>query len=88
VKTAALVTLIISAVLIFIGLIPCAGILNWGAVPFCIVPAIIGVIGLATDKDEETGTNPNMTLYILSIVVPLGLALVGTIRCAMGGFVL
>ena len=84
-KIAALVTLILCCVGILVGLIPCAGILNWVAVPFCIVPMIVGVIGLVTDKDEETGSNPNMVLYICSIVIPIGLALVGCIRCAMGG---
>ncbi len=86
-KIAAIVTLVLSILGIGIGLIPCAGILNWAAVPFCIVPFIVGIIGLVTDKDPETQENPNSALYIATIVVPICLALVGTIRCALGGFV-
>jgi len=84
-KIAALVTLILACVGILVGLVPCAGILNWVAVPFCAVPVIVGIVGLVTDKDAETQKNPNMALYIVSIVVPIGLGIVGMIRCALGG---
>ncbi len=84
-KIAALVTLILACVGIIVGLIPCAGIINWAAVPFCAVPVIVGIVGLVTDKDPETQTNPNSVLYICSIVVPIGLGIVGCIRCILGG---
>jgi hypothetical protein len=84
-KTAAIVTLILSFVGVIVALFPCAGWLNWVAVPFCAVPVIIGIVGLAVDTDEETKKNPNVVLYILTIVIPCGLGIMGIVRCFIGG---
>ena len=84
-KIGAIVTLILAFVSVIIALFPCAGWLNWVAVPFCAVPVIIGIIGLAVDKDPETKKNPNMVLYILTIVIPFGLGIMGIVRCIIGG---
>lgn len=84
-KTAAALTLILAILGVAFAFVPCLGWMNWIAVPFCLVPMILGTIGLITDKDPNTGRNPNTSLYIACVIVPVLLGGGGALRCLLGG---
>ena len=84
-KTAATVTLVLSIAGILLGLIPCLGCLNWVAVPFCLVPFTLGVIGLLTDKDPATGLNRASGVYLACVIAGVAGAAIGLLRCILGG---
>lgn len=65
----------------FVGFFPCAGWLNWFAVPLSGLAAVLGVIGLFTDREgEET-----QGVYFASLVVGTVLGIVFAARCFLGG---
>jgi len=84
-KIAATLTLVLSIAGILLGLIPCLGWLNWFAVPFCIVPFTLGVIGLLTDKDPATGLNRASGVYVACVIAGVAGAAIGGVRCMLGG---
>lgn len=83
-KVATMVLLTLGILLTLAGLVPCLGWLNWFGVPICSATAIMGIIGLATDKDPVTGVNESQALYVCALVFGLVLGVVGAIRCSAG----
>ena len=65
----------------FMGFFPCAGWLNWFAVPLSGLSAILGVIGLFTDRDEEE----TQGIYFGALIVGTIMGGVFALRCFLGG---
>ncbi len=84
-KTATLVVLVLGVLLVLGGLVPCLGWMNWLGVPLAAAAALLGIIGLATDRDPETRQVRSQALYICALVFGLTLATVGALRCGAGG---
>ncbi len=65
----------------FVGFFPCVGWLNWFAVPLAGISALLGVIGLFSDRDgEETqGT------YFAALVAGTVMGGIFAFRCFLGG---
>ena len=70
------------------GLVPCLGWVNWIGVPTAGAAAILGIIGLSTQKNPLTGQPDNQALYICALVLGVVMAGMGMVRCYMGGGVL
>jgi hypothetical protein len=87
-KIAAIVSMVLAALGVGLAFVPCLGWLNWLAVPFCLAPLVLGVLGLVVDKDPATGRNPNANVYIACIVVAVMLCGFGALRCVLGGGVM
>ena len=65
----------------FVGLFPWAGLMNWFSVPLSGLVAVLGVIGLFTDrKGEDT-----QGVYFAALVVGTVLGIVFAVRCFLGG---
>jgi putative exporter of polyketide antibiotics len=71
-----------------LGLVPCLGLLNWGAVPFNFIVVILAIIGLAGGPKKLDGSRAHLPLYVVALCVGLAFVVVSTVRCALGGFVL
>ncbi len=84
-KTATLVVLVLGVLLVLGGLIPCLGWMNWLGVPLASAAAMLGVLGLATDRDPETKQARSQALYICALIFGLTMAVVGFLRCGAGG---
>jgi len=65
----------------FVGFFPCVGWLNWFAVPLAGISALLGVIGLFSDREgEETqGT------YFSALVAGTVMGGIFAFRCFLGG---
>jgi hypothetical protein len=82
-KTASLVLLFFSGLGVTIGLIPCLGWLNWTAVPLSASTALVGLVGLATDRDEH-GRHRGVPFHLAALVGGMVLVAVGALRCFLG----
>ncbi len=84
-KIAAIVVLVLSALLTGVAFLPCIGWLNWVAAPFTGVPVVVGIIGLASDreKDEEDTTGP--APYLAALIGGVVLFGISVVRCLLGG---
>ena len=82
-RVASQVLLITSLALTLIGLIPCFGWVNWWAVPISITCAVVGAVGMATDKDQA-GLPPNTGVHTAAALLGTAAALVGAVRCILG----
>lgn len=87
-KIAALLSMILAAVGVGIAFVPCLGCFNWLAVPFCLAPFVLGIVGLVIDKDPATGRSVNTNVYLACILVAVVLGGIGAFRCFWGGGVL
>jgi hypothetical protein len=67
-----------------LGVIPCFGILQWIAVPVSAATFVIGVIGLATDRDEQ-GRSQGLPMHLAAVVGGAVLVTIGVVRCVLGG---
>jgi len=65
----------------FVGFFPCVGWLNWFAVPLAGISALLGAIGLFSDREgEETqGT------YFAALVAGTVMGGIFAFRCFLGG---
>lgn len=66
-STAAKTTLVAAASAVFLAAIPCFGILNWIVTPACLIPMVLGAIGLgrSTGLTGEPGAHPGPYLAAL-----------------------
>ena len=87
-STASFVMIILSALATAAGLPCCLGCLNWLAVPISLATVVVGLIGLATDKDAQTGHGRDVKLHLAAVIVGIVCVAIGTVRCAAGGGVL
>ena len=84
-KAAALTTLILAAVLVVCGLFPCLGVVNWIAGPFCAVPVLLGVVGLAQAKGASSEQAVNQGPFLAAIIGGVLLGGISAFRCILGG---
>ena len=87
-NVASQVTLLLAAIFVVMALFPCVGWLNWIAAPFCAVPVLLGVIGMATERDPETGQSIHLGTHLAAVIGGLLLGGISTFRCLMGGGIL
>lgn len=66
------------------GLPCCLGCVNWFAVPISLATVVVGLIGLATDKTPE-GKNKDVKTHLLAVIVGVVCAVIGGLRCTLGG---
>jgi hypothetical protein len=84
-STASLVMIVLSALSTAAGLPCCLGCVNYFAVPLSLATAVVGLVGLATDKDPATGQIRDLKLHLAAVIVGVVCAAVGTVRCCAGG---
>jgi hypothetical protein len=83
-----LTLLMLSGFLTLFGLVPCLGWLNWFAIPLSFVTVVIGVVGLATDRDPQTGAARGRGAHLLAVVLGILLVCVGSLRWMLGAGIL
>jgi len=66
-STAAKATLVAAASAVTLAMIPCFGWLNWVVSPACLIPMVLGAIGLGrmSSFDGEPGSHPGPFLAAL-----------------------
>ncbi len=66
-STAAKTTLVAAAAAVTLAMIPCIGWLNWIVSPACLIPMVLGAIGLGrmSSFDGEPGSHPGPFLAAL-----------------------
>ncbi len=79
-----LVLLFFSGFFVTVGLIPCLGWLNWVGIPVSALTALIGLIGLCSDRDPVTLCMRGVVAHILALAMGSLLTLIAIIRCALG----
>lgn len=84
-STASLVLLLVSGFLTVCGLPCCLGCLQWFAVPLSLVTALIGLVGVLTDKDPITKQPRGLPIHLAALIGGIVLVVVGSIRCCVGG---
>ena len=77
--------LTLAAVATFAGLFPCLGWVNWIGAPFSVMAVVVGLIGMASDKDPETQESLNSGIHLSATIVGAFLLLLGGVRCLLGG---
>ena len=65
----------------FVGFFPCAGWMNWFSVPLSGLAAVLGVVGLLTDKEAKD----DQGIYFAALIVGTVLGGVFALRCFLGG---
>lgn len=81
---ASLIFTVFGAGIVVCGLVPCLGWMNWIGVPMCAAACLIGILGLASDKDPTTNLSRNVPIYFAGILVPIVMGGIGTLRCILG----
>ena len=82
---ATLVLLTVTLPLFLIGLVPCLGWVNWVGVPLAVSTALVGLAGLAFDREPETRRPIGGLARVLGLVAGILMAVLGSLRCLMGG---
>lgn len=73
-----------SGFLVFVGLIPCFGALNWVAIPLCGLTVVSGLVGLFVDRHPVTQRMRGVLAHAFAIGTGSLLVLVAIVRCAIG----
>ena len=84
-SVASLVLLTLSCFLTLLGLLPCLGWLNWIGSPLGAVTAIVGLAGLAFDRDARTGRAEGVPAHLAAVVGGTVLCVIAALRCMIGG---
>jgi hypothetical protein len=84
---ASLTLVALSACFTLFALIPCVGWLNFIAVPMCFVTSVVGIVGLASDKDPASGEPRGRSAHLMAVIFGLILGCVAFVRWVLGGFV-
>jgi hypothetical protein len=74
---------LVAGMLTGVGLLPCFGWMQWVAVPVSAATFVIGVIGLATDRDEKRNVR-GLPMHLAAVVVGSILVMIGAVRCLIG----
>lgn len=77
--------LLAAIVTTLVAFVPCLGLLNLLAVPLSIGAALLGTLGLWIDRDPVTDRARDPNTYVAALLSGIGLALVGMVRCWIGG---
>jgi len=83
-----LILLLLSGVLALFGMIPLLGWINWVTIPMALITVVVGVMGLATDKDPQTHRARGRLAHLMAVVLGLAIGAVATLRWMMGGGIL
>ena len=86
-SVSSLTLLALSAFFTLVALIPCVGWLNFVAVPLCLVTVVVGIVGLASDRDPATGRARGRGSHLMAVIFGVVLASVAFLRWVLGGFV-
>lgn len=86
-SAASALLVMLSASLTLLGLVPCLGWTNWVGVPLSFCCALVGLIGLATDRDRE-GRAQAVGMHLAALLVGATAAGIGALRCMLGGGIL
>jgi len=86
-STASFVMILLSVISTAAGLPCCMGCVNWFAVPVSLATAVVGVVGLAIDKAPDGKVNDSK-LHLAAVIVGMVAALIGAVRCMVGGGIL
>lgn len=84
-SNASFAMLLVSVISTIAGLPCCLGWLNWFAVPLALATIVVGLVGLATDKNPITGQINESRLHLAAVIVGVLCAVIATLRCAAGG---
>lgn len=79
-----LVLLFFSGFFVSVGLIPCLGWVNWTAIPLAALTAVVGLVGLASDRDPDTLRMRGVAAHVAALAIGSFLTLVAIVRCALG----
>lgn len=79
-----LVMIVLSVATTAAGLPCCLGCVNWLAVPISLMSVAVGLIGLATDKRPDGKVNDG-SLHFAAVIVGVLCAVIGAVRCTLGG---
>ena len=82
---ASVAAMVIAAVTVSFGFFPCLGWMNWFAVPFAVLPVVLGAVGLMADRDPNTMVSLNVGPHLAAVLGGILLMGIGMIRCALGG---
>ena len=85
---AAIALLTLSVLFTLVGIVPCLGCLNYVGIPLSLVTAVVGVVGLASDRDPQTNEPRDRGLHLLAVVGGIVLMAIGMVRLSLGAGVL
>lgn len=80
-----LCALLVALVATLVAILPCLGVLNLVAVPLSIGAALLGTLGLLIDRDPATDQVREPNAYLAALLGGIVLALLGILRCFLGG---
>jgi len=83
-SVSSLTLLFLSAALTLLGLFPCLGWINWVAIPLSFVTVVVGVMGLSSDRDPQTGAARGRPAHLMAVIFGLVLGAVATLRWMIG----
>jgi hypothetical protein len=86
-SVASLVMVLLAGMMTGAGFLPCFGWLQWIAVPVSAATFVVGVVGLATDRDEQ-GSTRGLPAHLAALVGGAILVMLGAVRCLLGGGIL
>jgi hypothetical protein len=84
VAVVSIVLLFFSGLFVTVGLIPCLGWINWTAIPLAALTAMVGLVGLFSDRDPDTLRMRGVAAHLAALVLGSLLTLIGIVRCAIG----
>jgi hypothetical protein len=84
-STASLVLSILSVLSTVAGLPCCLGWINWFAVPIASACAVVGLLGIALDRDPATRAARDVNTHLAAVIVGVACVAIGSLRCAAGG---
>jgi len=84
-SSSSLVLTTLSVIATALGLPCCLGWINWLAVPISLTCAIVGIVGLATDKDPVTREVRDANVHLAAVITGVVLTALGSLRCLLGG---
>ena len=84
----AIISMVFSAMFVMAGMIPCLVPLNFIGVPAALATALLGAVGLFSDRDPVTRERQHIGVYALTLLAGAGLAVLGFWRISLGGGIL
>jgi len=87
-KNASLALITLSVGLTVLGLPCCLGWINWFAIPISLTCLLVGVVGLATDKEPGTDRPRDGSIHTAAIVVGALMLGLGVLRWVLGAGIL
>ncbi len=77
-------TLLATANLALVAMVPCLGWLNWAVAPLCLVPTIFGLVGLVQSQSAPQPQHPGPYLAGLLGGILLGVTCVARLGFGLG----